>query len=402
MKISKILATSALAFALVTGADAATTVIHIAGSSAYRAATQNAIGHLLNTGYTTAWADDGGAGINKANAANFTGTLKAAAGSLAANAPVIISVSWTGSAGGVNCVANSQVSTVRGFLPTTATGTGLAASAITDTTSIADIALSDVYKETSGFTGLSSWKEAASSPVGVCPFKWVVSGTNSGITNMTPQLAQSLFSGGQLSKALFTGLASDATAMVTATGRDADSGTRLTAMAETGVGVSVPVAQFVLVNANGDMVYDATGVDMGPAPELTINGVDYAIGNTGYVSGGNLAAAMRLTPSGYTALTYFSKGDAGTATAAGTGQCAELSYNGVSYGSDDSRVQNGSYTFWSYEHLYYRTADSSTGKGGFAEALATQIKGTDASASGVTIASMKVQRFSDGGVVSPK
>ena len=402
MKISKILATSALAFALVTGAEAATTVIHIAGSSAFRGATHNAIGKLLNTGYTTSYADDGGNGINKANAANFTGTLKSAAGTLAAGSSVIISVSWTGSAGGVDCVANSKVSSVRGFLPTTASGTGLAASAITDTTSVADIALSDVYKETSGFTGLSTLKEAANSPVGVCPFKWVVSGTASGITNITPQIAQAIFSGGQLSKALFTGLATDATALITATGRDADSGTRLTAFAETSVGVSTPVAQYVLVDVNGNMVYGNTAVDMGPAPALTINGVDYAEGNTGYVSGGNLASAMRLIPSGYTAVTYFSKGDAGTATAAGAGQCTELSYNGVSYGSDDSKVQNGSYTFWSYEHLYYRTADSSTGKGGFAEALATQIKNTDASTSGVTISSMKVQRFSDGGVVTPK
>ena len=418
MKISKILAASALAFACAASAQATQTVIRIGGSSAYRGGVVAAVETMLNSGYTVSYSNDGSSETG-ANACNITGTLKSATktSKLAANASVLIKCSWTGSAGGLDNVANSTVSTTRLFLPDSSPTGAVAPSTIT-ASEAPDIAFSDVYKDNPGVTfvnNLGNLKEVTAGVVGVIPFKWVAGGdavasgqlTNS--TSITPQIVGALFSAGVVDLSVFTGVQADEASLVTATGRDAYSGTRITALTEPDYGAAVTISQSVL-SSDGSTIWSSgtTGLQVITAPgNSSLNGHTFVDGMTGFASGGTLAKALRLTPSGNTMVTYLSKGDAATAIAATGGtnaaglQCVELPYNGVLYGTNDDLVRLGKYTFWSYEHCFYRTADSSNYKGDFAESLATAILGVAAPSNTIKLSTMRCSRGKDGGTVTP-
>ena len=73
-------------------------------------------------------------------------------------------------------------------------------------------------------------------------------------------------------------------------------------------------------------------------------------------------------------------------------QGKELSYNGVAYSL--GAVQEGSYTFWGYEHMYYPTGYTNST---IVDTIAAQLYSTDAA---VLPASMNVSRSSDGGNVT--
>lgn len=229
--------------------------------------------------------------------------------------------------------------------------------------------------------------------------------------NITPQLAQAVWGSGSAELSLFTGSNADIGKKVFAIGRDPDSGTRLTAFAEAGIGVSATVTQFEPTAVSGVLN------SIRPWPQQTVNGITFTPGNGGYSSGGTLATQMGIltnsfeekkadntsyaparTRSGYF-VTYLSTGDATTAINAGA---KELAYNGVTYSL--AAVQQGLYTFWGYEHLMYPASfDSATSgspeviKKTVATTLANQIKDVDAT---VLLSSMKVQRTSDGGLVT--
>lgn len=231
------------------------------------------------------------------------------------------------------------------------------------------------------------------------------------ISNITPQLAQALFSSGSAEVALFTGNAAHQGQKVYAVGRDPDSGTRLTAFAETGVGVNSTVTQFEPTASGGVLS------SVRPWPQQTVNGITFTTGNGGYSSGGTLAGIMgnvtgsfeekkpdntsyvpARTRSGYF-ITYLSTGDAATAINAGA---KELTYNGVTF--SNTAVQQGAYAFWSYAHLMYPTSFDSAApatpeyiKKTVAQTLANQILTVDAT---LLLSSMKVQRLSDGGLVT--
>jgi hypothetical protein len=223
-------------------------------------------------------------------------------------------------------------------------------------------------------------------------------------------LAQALWKNGSLPLALFTGNTGDENTHVFAIGRDADSGTRLTAFAESGVGVFTEVYQFVPTNANGMITSGNTAAMTGQQyyPLEVINGITYVAGNGGYSSGGNLAFAMRqnntLSAIGGYYVTYLGLSDTATALA---GNASVMSYNGVTY--SQQAVQEGQYTFWGYEHLDYRTDLGNAGTANpnanvkvVADQIANQIKGTAATAliSGLPLGGMKVSRPTDGGLVS--
>ncbi len=75
---------------------------------------------------------------------------------------------------------------------------------------------------------------------------------------------------------------------------------------------------------------------------------------------------------------------------------AALKWNGYDY--TPSAVREGQYTFWSYEHLLYR---SGYAQSAIADQLAAQIKNTDASTSGILLNTMNVGRPVEGGDVTP-
>jgi len=364
------------------------TVIRITGSSAFRGSTQVAIGNLLNTGYTYGYT---GSTLSSASQAIFKGTTKS--GSVS----VIIKTAFSGSIAGYQSVNNGTAINFLADGATTSTG-GTASLSAGTASEVPLIAMSDVYKETVTIP-VANLQEAAVGPVGVVPFKWIAStGSPAGLANMTPQIAQALFPTGSTTLSTFTGSAGDLATSVFAIGRDFDSGTRLTAFAETGVGTSLPVVQYKPTFSGSTVASHVAW------PSYTLLGLSSITGNGGESSGGTLADDMRYTTSalgGYY-VTYLSTSDANraltgaSASGAGTGNAKELTYNGVTYSAD--AVRNGQYTFWAYEHLAFNTSASATIQT-VAENLATQIHDTDAVTSGIILSTMNVSRSSDGGVV---
>jgi len=195
-----------------------------------------------------------------------------------------------------------------------------------------DFGFSDVFQASTIYTN-----PLIDTKVAVLPFTWITApgGGTAGITNMTSQIAQQLFKTGTVSLSLFSGAAGDKDTKVYALGRTDDSGTRMTAMAETNVGVSSTLHQYYPV---GNPVTSYTDV-----------------GNSGYVSGGDLQTPMKYTT---TAANGFNASYMGISDADGTTGATYLSHNGVLFSTDEAtaiaQVTEGKYTFWSYEHLFDR------------------------------------------------
>jgi len=395
MKVPKILMAGLLALSTAAIVNAQTT-IRITGSTAFRAGTMQAIGDILQPGYTVGYS---GSSLPGASQAIFTGTTYATNGGIG----VIIKCSWSGSVGGVLTV--SQHIPVTTWL-VNSTPAGGSAPANYDPPTVPDVCMSDVFQASTPFPT----PKLTDQIVGIVPFKWVRNnGSVSTLANMTPQLAISLYTGtGRLPLALFNGNNSDEGTNVFALGRNADSGTRLTAFAETGVGVLNNVHQYyplngaTIIKSGGTLI--VTGQELVPQNDI-VNGITYPAGDSGYNSGGDLAAAMKSTGSfaavgGYY-VTYLGLPDAYTAE---NGGATDMTYNGVAY--SPAAVEEGQYTFWGYEHLDYLSTYGGNGKT-VADALAAKILNQDAAvipsgsvAPGILLGSMNVQRFTDGGPIS--
>jgi hypothetical protein len=93
-------------------------------------------------------------------------------------------------------------------------------------------------------------------------------------------------------------------------------------------------------------------------------------------------------------ISYFSLSDAANVT---TG--AQLSYNGVA--ESTAAVQQGTYTFWAYEHILSRAALTGVASDAVT-ALSTQILNTDAAQGGVLLndPNFVVGRTVEGGQVT--
>lgn len=418
----------ALAFA---AAAQAQTPIRITGSTAFRAATVTAISKIFDGGTYTAGYN--GTSFTGATACNFRGLVD--------GVDVLIKTSWSGAEGGIQTVSGSLP--VK-FLPDDATltaaapGTGAGATQnLADPTAsgapstafkseIPDIAMGDQFNFSSAFFGdykgktypalVESPISAQNGGVGVVAFRFVASkSAPATVTNITSQLAQNLFSAGRVQLSLFTGVApvdqNDPNArFVFATGRDPDSGTRLNQSAEIGLGPVASVKQYQPSDANGAVINTAGGAVAKniPWPASVVNTITVPVFNGGYASGGKLALALGNTSdtmqnfdasgnplagaaaTGGFYIAGLSTGDAQTAINNGA---IGLSFNGVPYSV--ANVTNGLYTFWCYEHLYYRTSATGTVVA-VGDKLANQIYTTDAP---FKITDMKVKRFTDGGKV---
>lgn len=403
--IKSILAGVIALAAFQTAADAATYTLTITGSTAFRPSTQKAICNVLTNPVavyaklTNGVIDAAGSvGLNNCDRSIITGTIGADT--------IIVKSSWSGAVGGVQTVSNGLAVTT---LPestltsaTAASGAGANASGgarITtgtlDSNVIPDVAMTDNYQISTNFNSTP----LTDILVGIVPFKWIVSNPGTGnpapFTNITTQQANNLFGAGSLSLAVFTGLAADEGVKVYAQGRDPDSGTRLSAFAETGFGVFSAANQKQALPLASDGTTPVTGYQ--PFPGGTVNGILVDDGDNGYFSGSALATSMgRPTDrtSGYS-VTYVSTGDASTAIGLGA---KELAYNGVTLGSNTDLVRNGQYTFWAYEHLMYKTTLDTNLKN-VANIIANRIINNDAT---VLLSSMRVERATDGAKVTTK
>jgi hypothetical protein len=386
--------TSLLALAVVNLASAQST-IRITGSTAFRAATHQAILHIiqpatLNYGYT-------GTSFNSATEAIITGTTNTTPA-----VAVIIKTAWSGSVGGVftlatngpvpNPGANPPITA--GWLvnttPTSPAGTPNAPLNF-DAPVTADIAMSDSFQSSTPFTN----PPLVDNVVGVVPFVWVRNaGAPTTLSNVTNQLAKVVLNNPGIPLSLFTGNAADAATLVYATGRNNDSGTRLDAFAESGFGITNAPVQLDCSQAA------ASGFDFINAGVWTtgVNGPTFYAASGGRSSGGLLVGDMNATNSnavlGGWIVTYLGIPDSNNVN----GGANDLTYNGFPYSVNN--VQQGNYSFWSYEHLLYRTSLSGNALT-VAQGLATQIHNTDASVAGVLVTSMAVGRTSEGAPITP-
>ncbi len=444
MKVHQILALGAAALFGISSAKA-DTVIHITGSTAFRGATVTAITNVLGgaAAVKSAFQTSSGASATASGRCVIQGSVA----SIPAAGVVTVKCSWSGSTGGIKTVVqNIDVTTWMSITNLGAAGSpnGLADGAISyslDTgtfsgeTPKADVCMMDSSQAATGFTSTL----LTETRVGVIPFEFIANnyspGADPGITNMTSLLYQAIASGGApLSQ--FSGLAADSGIAVYAVGRDFDSGTRLSVMAETGVGVfgSVQHVQAVASGALGANGSSITTLQLYPAE--TVLGQSFPIGNSGYPSGGTLADFL-ATPGTQTANTtsgvpagqvlgfgpghcigYVGRADAVRATRKtniATNTARRLKWNGLQIWNDpvaangtpasynDNLITEGLYQLWEYEYLGYRASLASTNANGkaVADAIATRIINVDAAGSGngIALSAMHVSKAVEGGII---
>ncbi len=433
MKLIKTLALGALALAVASVASAAT--LKITGSSAFRKALYDSI---LASGYTkAAYVGSSLNGSNQAIFFNGTDYIQTCiAGSVggvkwvstnenAATSPTASkAISWINPTGGAAwatpTIGASPTYTITG-------GTQLATSQSAAALStwegagvgpgaLADVTMSDSYQDSTAYSAAATGQTLTDvlGGVGVVPFVFAKGMKHASVTqtqydrftNVSALAFQNLAAGGVASLQTFTGNAADANVDVVLTGRDNDSGTRLATNFETAYG-NVDTYMFQYQPFAGS-------TDAGSATGLTINSFtafNLGTGQAGYASGGSvknvlLNSVTGNSPNGnpYIILGYLGEGDSPTpgVTAAPLGAGQELTYNGATFGSDLYSVQNAAYTFWTVEHMYYRT-DLATAKKTLAGTIATALHNTYATAyaSGVLLPTMNCSRASEGTVVNP-
>ncbi len=302
---------------------------------------------------------------------------------------------------------------------------------ITTTTAVPDVAFSDSYQGTiakelatasfsgtnthvGSYTSIASLAAACAGStiidagtsgnakdagfVGIVPFQWVIgnistSAIKSSITNVSQQAARGLITGGFVPQAYLTGSNStaDTANYFYLVGRNEDSGTRIGAYSEAQFGVTATPVQFAVTltgTAAGSPVSSTAKYPVTPLntePAIVWN----TAGHSGYASGGNVATALDGTENSAALPTFTGKSSENTgstyfmgylgvtdaASAVGGGGKA-LTYNGVPFSL--AAVQNGQYTFWTYEHVYRLASISGTTLGTIADGIADNVYLADA------------------------
>jgi hypothetical protein len=405
MKKSITLLAGLAAAAISTQASAADLVVRFTGSSAFRTLvdTKLTAASPSGLGYTR---QAGAAGSTYQVYTKVTDTPNT-------GDKTIITTSWTGSVAGIKTVASGD-GTVN-FLPTDST---VSAPVLTPTPNftpvqaIPDIAFSDVFQSSTLYTTPALTK----TKVGVVQFR-ALTNYGSPITKVNYQQLRALFSTSTgLPLSVFTGNSADTT-KVYGIGRDPDSGTRITLLAESGIGANSTVTHWQPhVSATATTTIDT----LIPWPVSTAFGVTFDEGNGGFASGGDLAKIMRydtssVSVSGGTAapcyfISFAGTSDANTVIAAhnppttvgaGPGKILTIENadaDGASLATLASDIAQGKNPMWSYEWCYHNglTGDKAT----LYTDLTTLMAGSQNG--GLGLADMKVQRLIDGGTILPK
>ncbi len=449
-----------LTLASVSMASAAITVVKVTGSTAYRVADVSAEVAYLGTSSKAVWFDSSTGSLNHANYSIVYGPTGSNQvvfenlfnGSIAGDEALVAPVSLAFPDSSNTSYINEATLTVAPAANTNSAAKGGTydghSSPVLTHLATPDVAFSDVFFDTAQqIIGASSYASAVNNTpdnditVGIVPFVFVASGTTdvtsklSGLS-MDPQKATFLWQNGYASLALFTGSSADETTRVYAFGRDADSGTRATALGETGLGllgssqVTGSIIQYYAYNnatsysadfhaggfsaTTGVVGDDSNASSVGYinfVPNEAVDGYAMTGSDGGYYSGGNLATAVKLLPSSGLSktaiMTYLGVSDA--AGILSTSGVNLLNYNGSTFNPaasafstspNQEQIYEGKYTFWGYEHAFYFNADANAST---INGLVTSIAGSldVLSSNGVTTTAMKVNRADDGQNVQP-
>lgn len=394
MKLKSTLVISAMALASAPFTQALTTV-NITGATAFRDAAHAAILATLTDGPT------GTGGACKRARADLTLTggtsssnLRIYRGYMGGTEEYIIRATFSGSTQGILDLADQNAIPFLkdGSFTYTNSGNGVIASPVQAThceDAAPTMSFSDVEKTLSARPTAS----LGGGPVGVVPFMFVMGkGAPTGMTNMTDQLHEVLWSLGQADSRLINGVAGTT---VLATGRNNGSGTRATILSETGYGSFRNVIQFDANTSSGEISEFA--LNSGHTSNSGVSGV-LGINRSILKFGGDLVDAVfagYLTVSDAVTLTGYNE-VTGTSTA---GAAVPMTYNGVRYSV--ANVRNGSYTLWGYQQLYTKptlTANETA----FDTLLRATIPTTLSATTGIAINTMNCTRSNgDGGIVAP-
>jgi hypothetical protein len=435
MNSFKTLALGAVVLSVASLANADTT-FRITGSTAFRAATIVAIQQAIDGTTTVLPTAVDNSTVSSGN--NFLWT-----GSNGTLGNYVIKASFNGSAAGIQTIAGGVK--INFFGSTGVSGTDTNTADLTDA-AIPDATMSDVFQASSPFapgvvktrfvtaTGAVYTGTWASNPAGtnasyvtyndlsandqivaIVTFKPVASKgfpLGAGSVNntvdltgtftttsysLTAQNYSSVFANGGAPLSFFTGLSTDGTSEVYGTGRNLDSGTRITTLAETGFGISNPVVQYIPTFSGSNTV-----TALVPFPRAFVQGVDTAVaGNSGGSSGGTVRGYL-VNPFDQGYLNANSLNAAYLITVLGTsdtasvaGSVVEMPYNGVVY--SENAVINGQYTMWGYEHMLTAGTPSA-----FAAKVVTNIRANGLGATalakaGIASPLMQVQRTNGDG-----
>jgi hypothetical protein len=376
MKMKKMLGTLAALVGMATAAEAQSNVF-VTGSTAFRAQIFAALGDLgLNVQQS---------GTSGNNSFTFTGTISdhttggtnLSLGSLLGN-PVTVYCNFSGSAEGVDDLISPANNS---YLKVGASGTF--------STNQIDLALSDVSQNSTPDANSPDQLEEVQlaadanahngipgTGIAVQAFCFVVDGQASTIKNITQLNFHDLYVGsgqGHLGIGLMDG--STNTNYVYAVGRYPLSGTRIATILDDQFGAPASkLTQWGLVTNGGTNVVGLASTDSGSPPSVA-GETWISVGTNGYFSGGNVGKAIHSASvnGAPAAIGYVGFADAAKLT--GTSNEAPVNWNGqVSYlGSPYPQttttnygqwnipgVENGSYTFWSYERLYVSDNDQSS------------------------------------------
>ena len=389
--------TGSIALAILATTAKADVEVRITGATAFRTAALNALKAQFDLGGSYTFAHNKAAGgVNGADRATFKGTFPGVSG------VTTVRVSHNGSVEGLRAIAapgvvNSPLFITDAALASPGGDAGEAANenalvSGSTTQQTAKFAYSDVRQSS---TPISSPTLLPAQPkVGVTLFTMLANeGAPAGLTNVTFQQFKALFAQGELPLSVFTGAAAD-TNPVYATGRNDGSGTRTAYMAESQLGITTLVSQFVATTSAGNAI---TVLRKVPAGGATINGTFDATsastlwsqdldGNGGYFSGSVLRTEMgrvtsstqvldsngdELRPAGQLHLiTFLSAADAVPARVAGA---KVLGWNGSTLSSlntgtvvdstDLAKITEGQYSAWTFQNLDYNgslSADENT------------------------------------------
>ncbi|MFU8847539.1 MAG: hypothetical protein ACNA77_02320 [Opitutales bacterium] len=360
------------------GSAVAQEVINFTGATAFRAAANTVILQSLDN-VEHSWT--GNQSLGGANRAIFKGSLN--------GTPVIIRTSWSGSAGGVRDVLQENpVQLLLTSVPTYVGGQQLDPADIAFETEVATFAFSDVAQDAT----LTPSPALVGTPVGVVPFVMLANkGAPAGITNMTDQMFDLIYSVGNAPLSIFTGDEADEATFVISTGRASTSGTRITMLAETGFGINKTVNQFEILREDQNDFSLVEFGDVQPFPTDDVN-------TNGYSSNSFIRHALQRESNGFHIVGYLTLSDA---IAAQAGGAKWLTYNGVPY--TEENVLNGTYTLWGYQQFYHRAGLTATEQTLKDTLIAGMPAALLSSGAGIPETEMKVVRTGgDGGPIFPR
>ncbi|MGA3179362.1 MAG: hypothetical protein ABSF38_03355 [Verrucomicrobiota bacterium] len=328
MKMIKSLSALALLLGLATAANAAgNKTVYITGSTAFRSAIFNSLANDMSL--TVCGPDN-----SSSNSFTFSGTIADPHGLGFANTGTAVDVFCTFAGSGTGVQACQQNYTLT-FTNTAANGGGVAGGSIF-TEPGADIGMSDVLQAdcpppANGLPTLNPvYAPGTSHGVAVQPFTWVADSQAIalGVNDMAVNTIANAFGNGGSYLSYWTGTA---ITEVYLTGRNNDSGTRITALADVGLNINNLITQ----------------------NELDANGINWDnVGNGGYSSGGSVVSAIS-TSTALPAVGYASWSDSDSLKNGAN----VITFEGQTPGTVGGPwnfigLENGSYTFWTYEQMY--------------------------------------------------